>query len=215
MLFEILFILSQKILELLARFIFWLLKELFALCKKYFWQHRFEKEINTLEIKNTVESNIAAPVVVSGVKNTPTVQSIVSVQENHAKYLLKDGLLTASEIDFLNVLKQVVGDSYVIHEQVPLSAIVKVRDSNENFTNYSDFNKIRAKSIDFVLSEKDSMKPYLCIELDDLSHMRWDRQMRDAFVNDVMKGVGLKILHVRTSRVYNIEWLKRQIFNNN
>lgn len=127
------------------------------------------------------------------------------------RYGLKESLLTPSERNFLEVLEQVVGDRYIIEKQVQLSRIVTPTDSNKNFINYRDFNQIKAKSIDFVLFNKD-YSPYLCIELDDLSHMRWDRQKRDAFVNQIMKDVGLRIIHIRASYSYDLEKLKSQVF---
>jgi hypothetical protein len=126
------------------------------------------------------------------------------------RYELKECLLTQSEKNFLSILEQVVGDRYIIEKQVQLSRLVTPKDSSKDFINYRDFNQIKAKSIDFVLFNKD-YSPYLCIELDDLSHMRWDRQKRDAFVDKIMKDVGLRIIHIRASYSYDLEKLKKQI----
>jgi hypothetical protein len=142
---------------------------------------------------------------VAGVTNTPNVLD----QQN--RYGLKTSLLTASEIHFLETLKQVVEDRFNIECQVPLSGIVTILDSNNNFTNYRDFNQIKAKTIDFVLYDK-SFKPYVCIELDGSSHMRLDRIKRDIFINNLMKSVGLRIIHVYPASDYDKEDLESQIF---
>lgn len=104
-----------------------------------------------------------------------------------------------------------VGDSYRIVPQVPLSGIVKPKDSNSHYTNYHDFNKISAKKIDFVLYNKETWAPVLAIELDDRSHLKWKRTQRDMFVNELMEGVGLSILHIRTSYVYDHKELRQEI----
>ena len=132
---------------------------------------------------------------------------------NNKRYALKQSILSPAEKNFLSVLEKIVDGKYIIENQVQLSRIVTPLDSNISYTNYSDFNKIKAKSIDFVLFNKD-YSPYLCIELDDISHLKWERQKRDMFVNKVMAEVGLRIIHIRTSFSYDLENLKRQIFSN-
>lgn len=139
-------------------------------------------------------------------------EPINNESSSEKRYGLKESLLTPSEKNFLSVLEQVVGDSYIIEKQVQLSRIVTPTDSDNNFVNYKDFNQIKAKSIDFVLFNKD-YSPYLCIELDDLSHMRWNRQKRDVFVDKIMEDVGLRIIHIRASNKYGLEELKKTIFN--
>ncbi|MES2315034.1 MAG: DUF2726 domain-containing protein [Patescibacteria group bacterium] len=148
---------------------------------------------------------------------TPT--SSISPQQNtevatESRYILKESLVTNAEKEFLKILENIVGNTYHIESQVPLSGIVKPIDSNEHWTNYRDFNLIKAKSIDFVLYDK-AYKPYLAIELDDRSHSRWDRIKRDQIVNEIMKGVGLRILHVPVSHSYDSNNLGKEIFISN
>ena len=124
------------------------------------------------------------------------------------KYELKKSLLTSAEQNFLEVLKEIVGDKYIIQSQVPLYQIVSAVHDN-----YTDFNRIKAKTVDFVLYNKD-FSPYLVIELDDRSHLRWSRMKRDKFVNDLMESVNLRIIHIRNSYHYDIEYIKSQILYN-
>jgi hypothetical protein len=126
-----------------------------------------------------------------------------------ALYALKRSPMTASETYFLSVLDRVVDGHYKIIPQVGLSALVRTAAESERA--YADFNRIKAKSVDYVLYDE-KYRPYLAIELDDPSHRRWDRMMRDLFVNNVMQSVGLRILHVERRESYDEEWLKEQIF---
>jgi len=139
--------------------------------------------------------------------------SITEYTETNAdeRYTLKQSLLTDAEKEFLEVLQEVVGDKYRIETQVPLSGIVKPLDSRGHYTNYHDFNKIKAKSIDFVLYDKE-FNPYLAIELDDRTHLQPDRVKRDNFLDSVMSGVGLPIIHIPVSYTYDSEELRTQIF---
>lgn len=183
------------LIEMLFAGIFLLAKSLFKLIQKLFFEVPMVGK-DLYEINKQPRAVIDEPT-----NNEPL---------SEKRYGLKESLLTPSEKNFLSVLEKVVGDSFIIEKQVQLSRIVTPIDSNNNFINYKDFNQIKAKSIDFVLFNKD-YSPYLCIELDDLSHMRWNRQKRDAFVDKIMKDVGLRIIHIRASYSYNPEEIKKQI----
>jgi very-short-patch-repair endonuclease len=63
-------------------------------------------------------------------------------------------------------------------------------------------NKINQKHVDFVLCDPNSFTPLLVIDLDDSSHMRKDRQGRDAFVDAALDAAGLPILHVSAQHAY-------------
>ena len=142
-----------------------------------------------------------------------TTESTVTEQNsNTKKYTLKESLLTDNEKSFLEVLKTIVANKYIIESQVQLSGIVKPTDSKGNYINYHDFNVIRAKSIDFVLYDN-NYKPYLAIELDDSTHLRWDRIKRDQIIDEIMHDVGLRILHVKSSYSYNAESLAKEILS--
>lgn len=58
--------------------------------------------------------------------------------------------------------------------------------------------KIQAKHVDFVVTDTD-YNVIAIIELDDTSHKRPDRIRRDLFVNEVLSGVGYKLI-----RTYSI-----------
>ncbi|MDD5164969.1 MAG: DUF2726 domain-containing protein [Candidatus Pacebacteria bacterium] len=166
---------------------------------------------NTRTTRPNLKLNIEIPSV-PNVNNSLADDSKVTTSES--RYILKESLVTNAEKEFLKVLETVVGNSYRIESQVPLSGIVKPIDSSDHWTNYRDFNPIKSKSIDFVLYDKD-YKPYLAIELDDRSHSRWDRIKRDQIVNEIMKSVGLRIVHIPFSYRYNPEKLKSEIFIEN
>ena len=56
--------------------------------------------------------------------------------------------------------------------------------------------KIQSKHVDFVLSDQ-NMNIVAILELDDSSHNRPDRQARDAFVDQILTGVGYMVIHTR------------------
>jgi hypothetical protein len=203
MLVDIIFGLSV----ILGKFIFWLFKKIFN--NKNETKGLFK--LNAEPITNLEEDARIQDKLNKMAQSPYTAREQELPKEKVAKYSLKESQITEAETIFLEVLKEAVGSSYRIEPQVQLSSIVKPTDSNGHYTNYTDFNKIKAKSIDFVLFD-DRNKPYLAIELDDRSHFRWDRIKRDQFVNDLMKEVGLRIIHVPFSYSYDVGGVKETNF---
>lgn len=197
----------EMLVTIFIALVFLLGKLFFKLVRYLFWEGvEISKGLYRIKDKSNIpriEPELPQNTLVAKVEDNPISTNKVVTDK---RYGLKESLLTPSEKNFLCVLEQIVGDRYIIEKQVQLSRIISTVETN----NYGDFNRIKAKSIDFVLFNKD-YSPYLCIELDDLSHMKWNRQKRDAFVDGIMKDVGLRIIHVRASYSYDLEKLKKQI----
>ncbi len=72
------------------------------------------------------------------------------------------------------------------------------------------FNKIKSKSIDFVIATH-NLKPILCIELDDYTHNYKKRIERDVFINDLFNDINIKLLRIKVQRYYNLEEIKNYL----
>lgn len=129
--------------------------------------------------------------------------------EFKSAYYKKQYLLTKSEHQFFDILKEILKDKYYVFPQVHLDALLEVKRSEEKQQTYR--NKINRKSVDFVICDRQYLKPLLAIELDDNSHYRWNRQDRDQFVNQTLDSVGLKCLRIRAAYSYDIPELSQQI----
>jgi hypothetical protein len=97
-------------------------------------------------------------------------------------FRLRDDFLSAAEISFYHILLSAVGDRLTVCPKVNLSDIFFVSHPDRN---QAAWNRISRKHIDFLLCDRRSMRPRIGIELDDSSHAREDRQVRDAFVQQV------------------------------
>ena len=124
-------------------------------------------------------------------------------------YQRKDYLLSKAERAFFEVLQKAIGDRYLLFAKVRLADLLFIRRGTEK--RQSHFNRIQSKHIDFVLCDRNAVRPLLAIELDDSSHNRADRQARDAFVDSALKAAGLPILHVPASSGYNAKKLAATI----
>ncbi len=123
-------------------------------------------------------------------------------------YRLRDDFLSPAEFSFYKVLSSFIGTKLTIQSKVRLADVFFVARPNENF---SYFNKIAQKHLDFLVCESVTMKPLFGIELDDSSHKQNKRQERDEFVESVCEDAGFPLLRFPVQREYNSRELAAQI----
>jgi very-short-patch-repair endonuclease len=130
-------------------------------------------------------------------------------EEKNLPFRRKDFLLNIPERQFFEGLQQIIPAEYIVFPQIILSNIVQVTSNRKEFWNYQ--NKINRKTIDFVIFEKQYLKPVIAIEYDGKTHNRSDRQERDDFVNKVLSSAGMKSLHIKHQKNINFEEVKNKI----
>lgn len=119
-------------------------------------------------------------------------------------YIKKDYIMTEQEYKFYRLLKNYTSKNNLnLFAQVSLYAIV-------NSKYYSDFNKIKSKSIDFVITDV-NCKIKLCIELDDYTHIKENRQKRDNFIDKLFEELEIKMLRIPVQQYYNMTDIERKI----
>ncbi|GMQ58562.1 hypothetical protein AN1V17_29570 [Vallitalea sediminicola] len=122
-----------------------------------------------------------------------------------------DSILTKAELRFYDILYDVCDDLDVtLFTKVRVADIVKVKNK-DNYMTY--FNKISSKHIDFVLCDNTTLKPLICLELDDRSHNRKDRMERDKFINEVLSSIGYEVVHIPCKYKYDKEAIKIELQN--
>ena len=115
-------------------------------------------------------------------------------------YFARERLLTKTELRFFRSLRKAVQDEWEIFAMVRIADLLRVKKDAKNKRTW--INKILAKHIDFVLCDRNSLKPLLCIELDDSSHERPDRMERDKFVDEAFDAAGLPLIRIPVSENY-------------
>lgn len=138
------------------------------------------------------------------------IEYIITREKIAIAYRKKEHLMTKAELEFFRVLELVIKNQYYIVPQLPISKIATTIAKGKDY--YTYLNKIDRKTVDFVLFDRQSFSPVMVIELDDSSHNDENRKIRDGFVDNVMKNIGLKIIHVKTSYAYSTEELNNLIF---
>lgn len=112
-------------------------------------------------------------------------------------------LLTKAESTFYHALSKAVGDQYRVFSKVRMEDIIQVKRGFPRKEAYGLRSRIKSRHIDFVLCDPKDLSIRVCVELDDSSHQRADRQKRDAFVNQAMEAAGVRLVRVPASRSYD------------
>lgn len=125
------------------------------------------------------------------------------------KYIYKPKryITTINELNFYSILLEIVKElDMILFSQVSLYNIVETK-----YNNQAAFNKIRSKTIDFVIVDKINCRIKLCIELDDTTHKQTNRIERDKFINELFKQLEINLIRFKVSNYYNKEALKKRI----
>ncbi len=129
------------------------------------------------------------------------------------KYNAKRYIITLNELTFFKELQKLINIMDLnLLTQVSLYSLIETKNKKYN---YEEFNKIKSKTIDFVIADKKSCRARLCIELDDITHKKEKRIKRDEFLNELFDSTGLKLLHINVKDNYDedIELIKQTIID--
>lgn len=131
------------------------------------------------------------------------------VKDVEYKYKRKSFVMSRAEHDCYDVLMSVVGDRYYVFPQVHLSTLFDGKIWHQSWR--GAFSHINQKSVDFVLCDKAYISAVLAIELDDKTHERVDRVIRDDEVDRIFKETGLPLLRVKNNGQFNPGELLKEI----
>lgn len=113
-------------------------------------------------------------------------------KDNVYSYTAKNLPMTRTEADFFMKLNRAVSERYYVFPQVHLSAILdhKVKGQEWQYA----FRHINGKSVDFVLCDRETLRPFYAIELDDYTHDAKDRKKRDKEVERMFEAAKLPLV---------------------
>lgn len=124
-------------------------------------------------------------------------------------YEKRTRLLTEAELAFYRVLHSATAGDWPLFAMVRLADLIQVKPQSPSAQTWQ--NKIQAKHLDFVLCDPDTLEAKLAIELDDASHEKPDRKVRDAFVDEALGAAGLPILRITCAAHYDKGALRKSI----
>ncbi len=141
--------------------------------------------------------------------NTSKVLSHIKQKDKGLPFERRNFLLNIPERHFFEKLQVIVPSEYVVFPQVLLSSIIKTSATRKEFWVFH--NKINKKTVDFVIFEKQYLRPIVAIEYDGKTHDRKDRQLRDEFVNKALDLAGIKSIHIKHQKEIDFEEVKNKI----
>lgn len=123
------------------------------------------------------------------------------IEVNYQPYVKRKYLFSVAELKFFKLLKEIIGDNYYIFPKVRICDIVEPKNKGD----YSNFNRIKSKHVDFLLCTKNPITSKIIIELDDRSHNIQSRQDRDKFIDEVFANAEIPTIHIKVQYEYNKE----------
>ena len=126
-------------------------------------------------------------------------------------FLIANSLLTKAEMNFYQVLKNVIdNEKQIICPKVRMIDVLWTKTYRvENKLTF--INKVNRKHFDFVICDKETLKPIMAIELDDKSHEEEARKERDEFVDALFTDLKFKVIHIQVQYSYNANEIKEKI----
>ena len=120
-------------------------------------------------------------------------------------------LLSPAELSFFKVLEIAVGDSAYIVVKVRIADLVRPQKGMTRSNWQKAFNSISSKHIDFVICDKTNLKPLCAIELNDKSHQRKNRRLRDEFITKAFASARVPLEFIIARRAYSAERIREQL----
>jgi very-short-patch-repair endonuclease len=127
-------------------------------------------------------------------------------KNNTYSYTAKDLLMTRTETEFFVKLEHAVTERYYVFPQVHLSSLLDHHVKGQEWK-YA-FSHINGKSVDYVLCDRQTLRPTYAIELDDYTHEKADRRERDAEVERIFEEAELPLVRFRNKDVSEADIIK-------
>lgn len=126
-------------------------------------------------------------------------------------YSKKSDFATHSELEAYWTIKNILPSGYVIFPQINIDKILNSNEIGDKYLLRASRSRIDRKSVDFVIFDEQYLKPILAIELDDFTHLRFDRQKRDNFVNQIFAEANFSLLRINLADIRNTEEFKNRL----
>jgi very-short-patch-repair endonuclease len=120
-------------------------------------------------------------------------------------------LITPAERSFFGVLHQALASDYHLFVKVRLADIVRPVQGPSRSGRQAAFNRISSKHVDFVLCDLALLKVVGVIELDDSTHERFERGIRDGFVDSALTTAGIPVLRFSARHSYPLAQIREQV----
>lgn len=118
-------------------------------------------------------------------------------------YELKSSLMTDNEKEYYKCIKEVIPEGYSVQPQVNLASFIVKKD-------HSRFQNELYRNVDFLIIDE-NFKPILIIEINDQTHFKHERKVRDEKVEKICEEAGIPLMKLWTSYGVNQEYIKSKV----
>lgn len=115
---------------------------------------------------------------------------------NRYHYRAKRAIMTPKEEFTFRRLVETFERKFYVIPQVHLATLLDFEITGQNW--YGAFQHINRKSVDYVLLNKETLRPVCAVELDDYTHERKDRQKRDIEVERIFKEANIPLVRLKS-----------------
>lgn len=125
-------------------------------------------------------------------------------EEQKLPFRLKSNFFTRSEWEFFRILKEQTDHTqFTVFPKVRLGDFIETTAQGDQWR--GNWNKIRAKHVDFLIWNTQKNRIAIAIELDGNSHNSQKMQKSDDFKNKVYPSIGLELVRVRVGTDFAVE----------
>ncbi|MEW9797135.1 DUF2726 domain-containing protein [Alteromonas sp. CYL-A6] len=117
----------------------------------------------------------------------------------------KPQLFTPVEHTFLKLIEQAAGNEFRIVCRVRLSDLLTVHQQTDKKTAGQALSRASARQLDFVLCDKDNMRPILAIDLVHSQGKDGYKTQKDWFVTGALDAAGLPHARIKVKSGYSVE----------
>jgi hypothetical protein len=162
-------------------------------------------------------SHVGRPLIKTGrpIVKFKEVEEIEDFQEPKLKkgekppYVRKPSLMNSGELELYKKLVEAC-PNYIVLGQIRLADIVRIEKGLRWEKENAWFNKIKSKSVDFVVCDKE-MRVKICIELDGPHHAKPDQRKADAVKDEALTTCSIPILRLDVRDRHDVHQLGRKI----
>lgn len=134
--------------------------------------------------------------------NRPRIKTGEKATPSQYAYTRKLYIMTKAEAACFRKLQEISGTKYYAFPQVHLSSLLDHAVKGQNWK--GALAKIQRKSVDFAIVDSETLQTLLVIELDDYSHERVDRKIRDKFVDEILSAAKIPLIRLNSQSLESL-----------
>jgi len=124
-------------------------------------------------------------------------------------YEKQKSLYSPTELEFRELLNQIVGESYIVYYKVSLVDLLRVKSALNRNASHDARNRLQNRHVDYVVCRETDHSIVLIVELKKSSTDR----MRDDFLVAAVGAAQIPLVRIPAKKPYTVELVRYQLKN--